>query len=122
MCNLDVLVISFLDVYFEEYSGKEHPNDLTDRELFNLVKESGYHLGIKSFEGYFNDADVSTATDYIRFVEVYYQPKLTEKEWQQYNLETHEVFSSFTKAQKEFPNHDILEFVGEEIEEHSYVN
>ena len=53
---------------------------------------------------------------------VYYQPKLTEKEFIENDLYSFEVFKSKAKAQKVFPNKEIIEYRGDDIENPTFVD
>jgi len=52
----------------------------------------------------------------------YYQPDLSTKQWESGVLNSWEVFKSKELAQKSFPKNDILEYSGEDIEEHTFVD
>lgn len=54
--------------------------------------------------------------------EIYYQPKLSDKEWEQGDLYSFEVFKSKEKAKKLFPNKEIIEYKGNDIENPTFVD
>lgn len=52
----------------------------------------------------------------------YYQPKLSEREWEATDLHTFEVYNSRYECEKAFPGKEILEFSGQDIEGHMTVD
>jgi len=55
-------------------------------------------------------------------IEIYYQPQLTDKEWQSGLINSWEVFKSKKLAEKVFRGKKILEYKGDDIEEKTYVD
>lgn len=52
----------------------------------------------------------------------YYQPDLSEKEWEKGRLSSFEVYASKEVCQKDFPKKHIDEYSGSQIEEPSFVD
>jgi hypothetical protein len=54
--------------------------------------------------------------------EIYYQPNLTEEEWEKSGIYDHQVYRKKENAQRDFPENEIIEYKNNEIEEHVYVD
>lgn len=53
---------------------------------------------------------------------VYYQPVLTEKEMFENDLFSWQVYRSYANAKRDFPNHEIKEYTGDDIENPLYID
>ena len=53
---------------------------------------------------------------------VYYQPVLTEKEMFENDIFSWQVYASLENAKKDFPNHEIKEYSGDDIENPVYID
>ena len=51
---------------------------------------------------------------------IYYQPILNEGEWENLDIYSFEVYYSFEKCKKDFPNHTIAAYSGDDIENPTY--
>lgn len=54
--------------------------------------------------------------------EIYFQPVLTDEEWETGNLASFEVYRSYEKARQDYPGKQIAQYKNEEIEDHTYVD
>jgi hypothetical protein len=52
----------------------------------------------------------------------YYQPRLTDEDHDKYDFPSFAVFKSKSLAKEKFPNHEILEFSGDDIEEPMFID
>ena len=68
------------------------------------------------------DKEQGGEIEFAKGGKVYYQPKLTDKEFIENDLYSFEVFKSKAKAQKVFPNKEIIEYRGDDIENPTFVD
>lgn len=53
---------------------------------------------------------------------IYFQPLLTEKEWIETNLPSFGVYKHLSNAKEDFPNHYIIAYSGNDIENPTYLD
>jgi len=52
----------------------------------------------------------------------YYQPVLTREEWETGKLASFQVYRNQENAKRDYPNHEIKQYNGDEIENYSFVD
>lgn len=94
------------------FDWNEH-DERTDRFLNCLDS----HLYINDEEVY-NFDELKAA---VRNLDIYYQPELRDEQWGN-DLFSFEVYRSKKRAQADFPGHKIIEYRGDDIEDHTYID
>ena len=53
---------------------------------------------------------------------VYYQPRLSKQEWESGELSSFEVYRYFENARLDYPDHEIVAYCGDDIENPTYAD
>ena len=108
--------ISFKKIKDEQYTRLEL-RIITNNEIDEAALQAFLFANISS--KYFSASHPEAVT--VEAWDIYYQPALNDKEWG-VKLHSFQVYDSKVKAQKDFPDKEILEYSGDAIEKPTYVN
>ncbi|HKR05959.1 MAG TPA: hypothetical protein VJY62_15085 [Bacteroidia bacterium] len=108
--------ISFAKIKEEQYARLEL-RVITHNEIDKTALQEFLFANISS--KYFSAAHPEAVT--VEAWDIYYQPALNDAEWG-VKLYSFQVYDSKVKAQKDFPDKEILEYSGDAIENPTYVN
>lgn len=91
-------------------------NDKEAEKVLDIMDESAdSSLGVT-----WDDVD-NAIVKYLKG-RAYYQPVLTREEWETGKLASFQVYRNQENAKRDYPNHEIKQYNGDEIENYSFVD
>lgn len=93
-----------------------------NERVMDEIKKDFESKDLTALDELLNFVPIKNRIAYLPEAKVYYQPELSVTEWESGKLASFQVYRSWLNAKKDYPSHNIKMYIGNDIEDPTYVD
>jgi hypothetical protein len=97
-------------------------NDTINTRVIARIEKDIKEKDLTALDELLNFIPIENRLGYLPEERVYYQPELSVTEWESGKLASFQVYRDWLNAKKDYPNHNIIMYSGNDIEQPTFVD